>query len=143
MTRSTSLATSFYIGINELYASRKQAVTSLIVMRSFSALLSAVIIVASASASASVSIPMTKLERTGSYLKGFPHADRARASYLKNRKTGSPMTVPASDFAYVQYTTSGSRQPRHLLQFGCRHGELQHVCWVSDYVEDCPCEMND
>ncbi|KAG0704564.1 acid protease [Suillus ampliporus] len=75
-------------------------------MRSFSALLSAVVIVASASASALVSIPLTKLERTGSYLTGFPHADRARASYLKDRKSGSPTTAPASDFAYVQYTTS-------------------------------------
>ncbi|KAG0703367.1 acid protease [Suillus ampliporus] len=75
-------------------------------MQSFFALLFVVLVTAGKSTSSSVSIPLTKLERTGSYLQGSPHADRARASYLKNRKTGSPTTVPASNLAYVQYTTS-------------------------------------
>ncbi|KAF9232454.1 acid protease [Melanogaster broomeanus] len=73
-------------------------------MRSFAALLSAVAL--ATSASASFSIPLTKLERSGSYLKGSPDADRARAAYFKSR-TGSGVTsVPASNLAYVQYTTS-------------------------------------
>ncbi|KAG0704563.1 acid protease [Suillus ampliporus] len=74
--------------------------------QSFFALLFVVLVTASKSTSSLVSIPLTKLERTGSYLQGSPHADRARASYLKNRKSGSPTTVPASNLAYVQYTTS-------------------------------------
>ncbi|KAG1738545.1 acid protease [Suillus lakei] len=75
-------------------------------MWSFSTFVSGVLIVVSVSASSLVSIPLTKLERTGSYLKWFPHADRARASFLKSRTTGGPTTVPASNLAYMQYTTS-------------------------------------
>ncbi|KAG1747796.1 acid protease, partial [Suillus paluster] len=70
------------------------------------ALLFVVLIAASRSTSSLVSIPLTKLERTGSYLRGSPHADRARASFLKTRTTGGSTTVPASNLAYVQYTTS-------------------------------------
>lgn len=77
------------------------AETSLVVMWSFSALLFAVLLAASRSTLSLVSIPLTKLERTGSYLQGAPHADRARASFLKSRTT-----TPASNLAYVQYTTS-------------------------------------
>lgn len=74
-------------------------------MRSFSALLFAVIITASRSTSwASVTIPLTKLQRAGSYLQGSPHADRARASFLKT--TSGPKTIPATNLAYIQYTTS-------------------------------------
>lgn len=81
--------------------------TSLIVMRSFSALLFTVLIAASRSTSwALVSIPLKKLERTGSYFQGSPHADRARASFLKGRPTSGPTTIPASNLAYTQYTTS-------------------------------------
>ncbi|KAG0704600.1 acid protease [Suillus ampliporus] len=75
-------------------------------MQSFPALLFVVLIAASRSTSSLVSIPLTKLERTGSYLQGSPHADRARASFLKCRQTGGPTTVPASNLDYAQYTTS-------------------------------------
>ncbi|KAG2046900.1 acid protease [Suillus hirtellus] len=74
-------------------------------MRSFSAFLIAVIITASRSTSwASVTIPLTKLERAGSYLQGSAHADRARASFLKT--TSGPKTIPATNLVYIQYTTS-------------------------------------
>ncbi|KAG1747746.1 acid protease [Suillus paluster] len=77
-------------------------------MRSLSrrALLFVVLIAASRSTSSLVTIPLTKLERTGSYLQGSPYADRARASFLKTRTAGGSTTVPASNLAYVQYTTS-------------------------------------
>jgi hypothetical protein len=76
-------------------------------MRSFAVLLSAALLAtSSASASSFFSIPLTKLERTGSYLKGSPDADRARAVYLKSRAASGPTTVPATNLAYVQYTTS-------------------------------------
>ncbi|KAG2098269.1 acid protease [Suillus discolor] len=80
-----------------------QAETSLIVMRSFSAFLFAVLIAASRSTSwASVTIPLRKLEFTGSYLQGSPHADRARAaSFLET--TSGPETIPATSMGY-QYT---------------------------------------
>ncbi|KIK41818.1 hypothetical protein CY34DRAFT_12798 [Suillus luteus UH-Slu-Lm8-n1] len=51
-------------------------------------------------------MPLTKLERTGSYLQGAPHADRERASFLKSQPSSGPKTIPASNLAYVQYTTS-------------------------------------
>ncbi|KAG2098281.1 acid protease [Suillus discolor] len=74
-------------------------------MRSFSAFLFAVLITASRSTSwASVTIPLTKLEHTGPYLQGSPHADRARASFLKT--TSDPKTIPATNLVYIQYTTS-------------------------------------
>ncbi|KAG1893576.1 uncharacterized protein F5891DRAFT_985724 [Suillus fuscotomentosus] len=71
-------------------------------MRSFSAFLFAVIIAASRSTSwASVTIPLTKLERAGSYLQGSPHADRsARASFLKT--ISGPKTIPATNLACIQ-----------------------------------------
>ncbi|KAG0704624.1 aspartic peptidase domain-containing protein [Suillus ampliporus] len=75
-------------------------------MQSFSAHLFVVLIVVSRSTSSLVSILLTKLERTGSYLQGSPHADRARASSLKSRAAGDSTTVPASNLAYAQYTTS-------------------------------------
>lgn len=76
-------------------------------MRSFSALLFAVLIAASWSTSlAFVSIPLTKLDRTGSYLQGAPQADRERASFLKSQPSSGPKTIPASNLAYVQYTAS-------------------------------------
>ncbi|KAG2098285.1 acid protease [Suillus discolor] len=79
-----------------------QAETSLIVMRSFSAFLCAVLIAASRSTSwASVTIPLTKIELTGSYLQGSPHADRALVSFLET--TSGPKTVPATSMGY-QYT---------------------------------------
>ncbi|KAG1788415.1 uncharacterized protein HD556DRAFT_1403339 [Suillus plorans] len=82
-----------------------QTETSLIVMRSFSAFLFAVLITASRSTSwASVTIPLTKLERTGSYLQGSPHADGARASFLET--TSGPKTIPATNVVYIQYTMS-------------------------------------
>ncbi|KIK92610.1 hypothetical protein PAXRUDRAFT_146921 [Paxillus rubicundulus Ve08.2h10] len=77
-------------------------------MRCFAALLPAVLLATSfASASPFFSIPLTRLERTGSYLKGSPDADRARASLLRSRTASSgPITVPATNLGYVQYTTS-------------------------------------
>ncbi|KAH7917858.1 acid protease [Leucogyrophana mollusca] len=75
-------------------------------MRSFALLLSAVVLATSTSASSLFTIPITKLSRSGSYLKGSPAADRARASLLKSRTSGGSTTVPASNLAYVQYTTS-------------------------------------
>lgn len=89
------------------HCSWKQEKTSPEVMRSFSALLFSVLIAASWSTSlALVSMPLTKLERTGSYLQGAPHADRERASFLKSQPSSGPKTIPASNLAYVQYTTS-------------------------------------
>ncbi|OJA14484.1 hypothetical protein AZE42_06067 [Rhizopogon vesiculosus] len=74
-------------------------------MQSFSALLSVVIL--ATSASAFISMPLTKLAPpAGSYLAGLPDADRARAAALKSFAAGGPTTVPASNLAYVQYTTS-------------------------------------
>ncbi|KAG6381803.1 acid protease [Boletus reticuloceps] len=64
-------------------------------MRSFAALF-VVLLTTSSSASS----------RTGTYLKGSPDADRARAAFLKLRTASGPTTVPATNLAYVQYTTS-------------------------------------
>ncbi|KAG1845898.1 acid protease [Suillus subalutaceus] len=76
-------------------------------MRSLSTLLFAILIAAGRSTSwALVNIPLTKLERTGSYFQGSLHADRDRASSLKGRPTSGPRTIPASNLAYTQYTTS-------------------------------------
>lgn len=77
-------------------------------MHSFSALLRAVLLVTvtSASASSFFRIPLTKLTPPSSYLAGLPDADRTRAAFLKNFVSGGPTTVPASNLAYVQYTTS-------------------------------------
>ncbi|KAG9313431.1 acid protease [Chiua virens] len=75
-------------------------------MRSFVALALGLVLATSASASSSVfTIPLTKLQRSGSYLKGSPDADRARAALLKSFAYGGPTTVPATNLAYVQYTT--------------------------------------
>ncbi|KAF8141387.1 acid protease [Boletus edulis] len=74
-------------------------------MRSFAAL-SIVLLTTSSSASSVINIPLTKLQRTGTYLKGSPDADRARAAFLKLRTASGPTTVPATNLAYVQYTTS-------------------------------------
>lgn len=74
-------------------------------MKSFAAL-ALIIFATSASASPVVTIPLARLQRTGSYLKGSPDADRARAAFLKSRATCGPATVPATNLAYVQYTTS-------------------------------------
>lgn len=73
-------------------------------MRSL-ATLSAIVLLAT-SVSAFVSIPLTRLQRSGAYLKGLPDADRARASFLKNRVSTGAAIVPATNLAYVQYTTS-------------------------------------
>ncbi|KAG1874285.1 acid protease [Suillus subluteus] len=59
-------------------------------MRSLSALLFTILIAASRSISWALSL----------------HADRARASSLKGRPTSGPTTIPASNLAYTQYTTS-------------------------------------
>ncbi|KAH7909946.1 acid protease [Hygrophoropsis aurantiaca] len=75
-------------------------------MRSFTVLLAAVLLATSSSASSFISTPITKLNRSGAYLKGSPDADRARAAFLKSRASGGATTVPASNLAYVQYTTS-------------------------------------
>ncbi|KIJ65377.1 hypothetical protein HYDPIDRAFT_110424 [Hydnomerulius pinastri MD-312] len=75
-------------------------------MQSFAVLLSAILLATSVSASSFFSLPLTRLERSGSYLKGSPDADRARAAYLKSRAASGPTTVPATNLAYVQYTTS-------------------------------------
>lgn len=77
-------------------------------MQSFSALLRAVLLVTvtSVSASSFLRIPLTKLTPTNSYLAGLPDADRARAAFLKSFASGGSTTVPASNLAYVQYTTS-------------------------------------
>ncbi|KAG2143757.1 acid protease [Suillus bovinus] len=85
---------------------KRVKISAIVIMqRSFSALLFSVIVAASMSTSwALVTIPLTKLERTGPYLQGSPHADRARASLFKI--ASDPKTVPASNLAYVQYTTS-------------------------------------
>ena len=71
-----------------------------------SAALSVVLLATFASASPVVTIPLTKLQRTGAYLKGAPDSDRARAAFLKSRAASGPTTVPATNLAYVQYTTS-------------------------------------
>src|SRR5882757_6594759 len=75
-------------------------------MQSLFALLAAILLVTSASASTFFSMPLTKLALPASYLAGLPDADRARAAFLKAFAAGSPTTVPASNLAYVQYTTS-------------------------------------
>ncbi|KAF9230909.1 hypothetical protein BU15DRAFT_83037 [Melanogaster broomeanus] len=76
-------------------------------MRSFAALPSVVLLATSAaSASSFFSIPLMKFECTGSYLKGSPDRDRARASYIKSHSTSRTTTVPVSNLAYAQYTTS-------------------------------------
>ncbi|KAG1769878.1 acid protease [Suillus placidus] len=76
-------------------------------MQSFAALLCAVLTtVTYVSASSFFRMPLTKLASPSSYLAGLPDADRARAAFLKNFASGSPATVPASNLAYVQYTTS-------------------------------------
>ncbi|KAG6372168.1 hypothetical protein JVT61DRAFT_7960 [Boletus reticuloceps] len=47
-------------------------------------------------------IPLTKLRRVGSYLKGSLDLDRARAaSFL--RKASEPTTVPATNLTYDEY----------------------------------------
>jgi hypothetical protein len=70
-------------------------------------MLSVVLLATSVSASAFFSMPLTKLAPpAGSYLAGLPDADRARAAALKSFAAGGPATVPASNLAYVQYTTS-------------------------------------
>ncbi|KAG6333844.1 hypothetical protein ID866_5242 [Astraeus odoratus] len=58
------------------------------------------------SAYAVVSVPLTRLQLSGEYLKGSPYADRARVAHLKNRAAGGAVTVPATSLGYVQYTTS-------------------------------------
>ncbi|KAF8448755.1 acid protease [Boletus edulis BED1] len=73
-------------------------------MRSFIALL-LIPLLTSASALALFTVPLTKLQRTGTYLKGSPDADRARAAFLKRRTASGPVAVPATNLAYVQYTT--------------------------------------
>jgi hypothetical protein len=74
-------------------------------MWSFSDFLSAVLIASTSVSASVVSIPLTKLHvaRNGSYLNWSP---QVRASFLKARKSGDPVTVPASNLDYVQYTTS-------------------------------------
>ncbi|KAG8221143.1 acid protease [Butyriboletus roseoflavus] len=74
-------------------------------MRSFVAL-PVVLLAASALASLVITVPLTKFQRTGAYLKGAPDADRARAAFLKSRTTSGPTTVPATNLVYVRYTTS-------------------------------------
>jgi len=76
-------------------------------MQWFSAMLSAVLLGTSVSASAFFSMPLTKLTPpAGSFLAGLPDADRARAASLKSFAAGGATTIPASNLAYVQYTTS-------------------------------------
>ncbi|KAF9224223.1 acid protease [Gyrodon lividus] len=72
-------------------------------MRSFTALLSVVIL--ATSTSASFNIPLTKVERSGSYLKGSPDAGRARAAYLRSRTADGPTTVQATNLGYFEYAT--------------------------------------
>ncbi|KIO07573.1 hypothetical protein M404DRAFT_8365 [Pisolithus tinctorius Marx 270] len=73
-------------------------------MRSLASLFAIVLL--ATSVSAFVSIPLTRFQRLGAYLKGLPDADRARASFLKNRASTGATTVPATNLVYVQYTTS-------------------------------------
>ncbi|KAG6381827.1 acid protease [Boletus reticuloceps] len=73
-------------------------------MRSFIAF-SLIPLLTSASALALFTVPLTKLQRTGTYLKGSPDADRARAAFLKRRTASGPVAIPATNLAYVQYTT--------------------------------------
>lgn len=75
-------------------------------MQLFSAMLSAVLLATSVSASAFFSMPLTKLAPPAGSLAGLPDADRARAAFFKSFAAGRPTTVPASNLAYVQYTTS-------------------------------------
>lgn len=75
-------------------------------MRSFVALSVALFATSASAASPVITIPLTKLQRTGAYLKGSPDADRARAAFLKSFTASGPTTVPATNLAYVQYTTS-------------------------------------
>ncbi|KAI0918271.1 hypothetical protein AcV5_002297 [Taiwanofungus camphoratus] len=54
-----------------------------------------------------VTIDLTPVQgRTGSYLKGAPDADRARAAFFKSRGYAKTTTVPATNLDYVQYTAS-------------------------------------
>ncbi|EIW85612.1 acid protease [Coniophora puteana RWD-64-598 SS2] len=51
-----------------------------------------------------VTVPLNPITgREGAYLKGLPEANRQRAAALKSGKSA---TAPASNLAYVQYTTS-------------------------------------
>lgn len=70
--------------------------------------LTLVLLATSASASPAVTIPLTRLKHTGSYLQGSPDADRARTAFFKSRAStpSGPTTVPATNLGYLQYTTS-------------------------------------
>ena len=66
-----------------------------------------ILLAASVPVSAIFSMSLTKFTpSTGSHLAGLPDADRVRAASLKSFAAGGPTTVPASNLAYVQYTTS-------------------------------------
>ena len=60
---------------------------------------------ASATTSSVFTTPLTKLQRTAVHPKEVPDVDRARARHLKSRTAGGPVTVPATNLPYVQYTT--------------------------------------
>lgn len=97
-------------------------------MKSFAAF-SLVLLATSASASPVVTIPLTRLQRTGSYLHGSPEADRARAAFLKSRTNDGLATVPATNLAYVQYTTSvGIGSPATYYNLAVDTGSSNTFC---------------
>ncbi|KAF8432236.1 acid protease [Boletus edulis BED1] len=71
-------------------------------MKSFVALS---IILLATSGSSLNTIPLTKLQGNGVYLKGSPDAGRARAASLKRRADYGPTTFPATNVQYEIYTT--------------------------------------
>ena len=73
-------------------------------MKPFNAL-SIVLLAASASASPVITVPLTKLQRTGSYPKGALFTNRARAVIPKARQASGPTSVPATKVEYLRYAT--------------------------------------
>ena len=67
---------------------------------------SVVLLATFASASSVLTVPLTKLNRTGAYLKGAADADRARAAFLKSLAATGPTNAPATNLEYQAYTTS-------------------------------------
>lgn len=73
-------------------------------MKPFNALY-IVLLAVFASASPVIMIPLTKLQHTGSYLKGAPSANYACITVLQAHQASELTTVPATNLGYFQYTT--------------------------------------
>ena len=74
-------------------------------MRSFVAL-PVVLLAMSASASPVITIPLTKLQRTGAHLNETPDTDHPRAAILESRQANGSTTVQATNLGYLWYTVS-------------------------------------